>query len=378
MNILHLADHYPDYPGNFGNMLIKLSESGRKRNYNLIFVFPKKREWHKDLIKGKNKVVYCEVRKKTDISSFRYLRRIVREENIDVIHTHFGLEHNLMSIYLKLLCKMKLKLVWDWRGHPARPNMWKILVGTPVYRLLNDFVVKAHISNSKYITDKLTDYNLISKNTKIYTIQNSVDIEYFKKDIYDEEICKLSKQYRNDINFIVLMVRNFRSEVDFNIILDVMENLKEYEDIKLVWVGYGEKETEIKESAIRRKLYNIVFTGKVDNVVPYYYMSNISINAYEPWCNETINNTVYESLACGKPVVGLNFGGLPNIFNCEDGVLLSSLDSKEYSDVILTIKNNYEYYSNKAIIGKTKVQNNYSIDVYTDRILSVYENIITS
>ncbi len=78
------------------------------------------------------------------------------------------------------------------------------------------------------------------------------------------------------------MVRNFRRSVDFEIILDTMEFLrKESPEIQLLWIGYGETESEYKNLARLKDLTNIKFLGKINNPIPYYFISKINIVAWD-------------------------------------------------------------------------------------------------
>lgn len=144
--------------------------------------------------------------------------------------------------------------------------------------------------------------------------------------------------------------------------------------IQLLWIGYGEREEEIRFEIEKRNITNIKLLGKVDDPVPYYFISKINIIAWEPWCQETINNSAYEALMCGIPVVGLNFGGLPETFNESEGVFTVPLNSMKYAQKIIQIRDNYNKIQSNVARGREKVIKSFSMEHYVQELFFLYNN----
>lgn len=358
INTLQLTDYLPDYPGNFGNTLISLCKQSAQENGLCIVSFPAKRAWHDELLQVGGKVVYLPVykfkEKKIDFYSLKQAYRIIKKNKIKIVHVHFGLSQKVISICLKLILP-GLRMVWHWRGDIQDDiGKGKSFLIFLFYRTMS-FFVAAHIANSNYIFNRMIERKIVHQK-RLYVIPNAVDINKFDINAYKEEIIKLSSHLLTKDLFTIIMIRNSRTRVDFKIILDAMEELKILDpSIQLLWIGYGETEKEIKTQIESRHLTNIKLLGKVSDPVPYYYISKINIVAWEPWCKETINNTVYEALMCVLPVVGLNFGGLPNSFSENEGVFTVPLDRKKYAQKIIYIKNNYSSILPNVLKGKSKV-----------------------
>ena len=377
MNILQLTDYLPDYPGNFGNTLISIVEAVSKNEGKCYISFPEPREWHEKITVAGGELIYLPVHKfkekKIDSYSIKLLNHLIKKNKISLVHVHFGLSQKVTTLFLKFL-NPKLKVVWHWRGDvDDNKNKLKILGYFLFYRLISDFLVKAHIANSKNIAIRLKLKRLVSSD-KLFSLPNSISIKEFNSNKYKREIEHLSVQYNTKNIFTLLMIRNFRRRVDFSIIIQTMEYLKNLsENIQLLWIGYGETETEIKSQVKTKMLDNIHFIGKVSNPVPFYFISKINIIAWEPWCKETINNTAYEALACNIPVVGLNFGGLPETFSEEEGVFTAPLDPKKYAEKILYIKNNYHELKTSVLRGRKKVLRNFSLNSYVAKLYDIYQ-----
>lgn len=382
INTLQLTDYLPDYPGNFGNTLIALCKQSAQGNGLCIVSFPAKRAWHDLLLQVGGKVVYLPVykfkEKKIDFYSLKQAYRIIKINKIKLVHVHFGLSQKVTAVLLKLI-NPGLKVVWHWRGDIQDDiSAGKSFLIFLFYRIMASSNVAAHIANSNNIYSRILDRRIVPTK-RLYVIPNAVDINKFDINDYKTEIIKLGSQLLSKDLFTIIMIRNFRANVDFKIILDTMEELKTMDySIQLLWIGYGETAMAIKTQIESRHLTNIKLLGKVSDPVPYYYISKINIVAWEPWCKETINNTVYEALMCELPVIGLNFGGLPNSFNENEGVFTVPLDGKKYAQKIIYIKNNYSSILSDVIKGKSKVINEYSTQVYMQKLFFIYKNILNS
>ncbi len=73
-----------------------------------------------------------------------------------------------------------------------------------------------------------------------------------------------------------------------------------------------ELENKVKESCINEQVF---FTGFVPNVVDYIRLFDIGTAVTE---KEACSRAILEIMACGKPIVGFNTGGNPELI--EDGV----------------------------------------------------------
>lgn len=76
---------------------------------------------------------------------------------------------------------------------------------------------------------------------------------------------------------------------------------------KLIVVGGGGLEKEIKQLAFKRKMSKkIVFTGEQDNVHPYYMIADCFLSTSHV---EGMSNTMLEALAHGVPILTTKTGG---------------------------------------------------------------------
>ena len=139
-----------------------------------------------------------------------------------------------------------------------------------------------------------------------------------------------------------------------NKIIEIFNEL----NMPLVVVGTGSNETYLKSIARQ----NITFAGQVtDDKLRDYYQN---CKALIFWHEEDFGIIPVEAMACGKPVIGLNIGGVSEtVINNKTGILISD-DSQELINAIKNfdsqkfdpkeIRNRALEYSKAKFIGKLR------------------------
>jgi glycosyltransferase involved in cell wall biosynthesis len=88
---------------------------------------------------------------------------------------------------------------------------------------------------------------------------------------------------------------------------------------------------------------------------------------------ENLPCVLIESFACGKPVIATNVGGIPDIVNQSNGILVSPKNEDELLDAILYMLDHYQDYNSTAI-------RNYAVEHFNEKavgrmFLEIYEQI---
>lgn len=188
------------------------------------------------------------------------------------------------------------------------PDKLKTLIGPKVLGLIDHCIVlTAYQANflSKYIPYK-----------KISIVPHGVDTNFFlpaqKKDKNGKLIC-LSVGY---------WMR------DYETVFKVAEMLSDINNI----------EFHIVSSAVQppEKLPNIVIhRGITDQeLLLLYQKSNI---LFMPLLDATANNVILEALACGLPVITTRLPGTEEYIDQNNGFLVDSKDTEQFSDIILKL-----------------------------------------
>ena len=221
----------------------------------------------------------------------------------------------------------------------------------------------------------------IFKYNKIKVLFNGTDTDKFDPKYINTKELKILRNRLgiNKTDFVLLIIKNFRMPVDFDIIIDALGILKRKFPLnfKLIFVGDGPKRQHMQNQIFKNNLTKeSILVGLKKEVILYYALSHLSLIPYEPWCMETVNNAVFESLSMETPVLGFNFGALPEIFNEDDGVFTVPLISEQMANKIFKIYTKYSVAHKNAKQGREKIKQNFSIENWTNRIIEVYKEII--
>ena len=123
--------------------------------------------------------------------------------------------------------------------------------------------------------------------------------------------------------------------------------------------------------------YNVEFTGFVQyEELPIHY-ANADVVVVPSEIYESFSYTVAQGMACGKPVIASNIGGIPETVNHgEAGLLFSPGNVYDLSDKIEILYKNKEI---RRIIGKKArlfCETNFSMEVLKPRYLEYYRSLL--
>jgi glycosyltransferase involved in cell wall biosynthesis len=206
---------------------------------------------------------------------------------------------------------------------------------------------------------------------KITVIPNIVDTDHFKP----------LNGSRNNQYFNVLHVGRFeRAKGAITITKAFIESAKENPKMRLINVGLSQDTTYdkcvqlLKES---KMMDRISFNGFVPykDLPEWYAKADVVIVASNIY--ESFSYTVAQAMACGKPVIASNIGGIPETVNHgEAGLLFSPGDVVDLSDKIELLYNNTE---KRRVLGEKArlfCETNFSIEVLKTRYLEYYQSLL--
>jgi len=165
---------------------------------------------------------------------------------------------------------------------------------------------------------------------KISVIKNGVDTNLFKP--MARERCRQKLGLGLDKK-IILFIGNLVPVKGINYLIDAFSGISgKHENIELVIVGEGYVKKRLLRQVNKLSLSDKVrfIPNKPHNEIP------LLINACDVFClpslNEGCPNVLLEALACGKPVVATNVGGISEIISSQDyGILVPPKNSTELS-----------------------------------------------
>ncbi len=168
------------------------------------------------------------------------------------------------------------------------------------------------IANSKNIKNRLKKY-LDIDSTIVYPPCDTVDFSYLGQEDYYLSTARLDNLKRVDL---------------------IVDAFSKMPDKKLIIVSGGPEEKTIRKAAGNSK--NIIFTGYVDDEKLRELTGKCIATIYIPR-DEDFGISPVESMAAGKPVIGVKEGGLlETVINNKTGILIPA--DPDYTDIIDAVK----------------------------------------
>ena len=208
---------------------------------------------------------------------------------------------------------------------------------------------KEYISTKKY-KDKI-DYS------KIYNINNGVDIEQYK---YNESHYTIDDEELNDKNtFKLLYTGGIRKSYNIKQILELAQKIQEnnFENVKIFLYGNGNEKQEMIEYCKQNHIKNVVFRDFIDNKYIPDIMSKCDIcllhgKNVEIFKYGTSQNKMFAYLYSGKPIISSFYNKYDLIEKNGCGITLKNNTLEEYYEAFVKIYNTYnekkyEYQKNE-------------------------------
>ena len=250
------------------------------------------------------------------------LEDLIKKEDIDIIHGHYlfpagaaavevGNKHNIKT-YVTAHGSDMFEL---YKSKPfMRPTIKKVLKNADgifaVSKALRQEIIATGVSG-------------IAEKTKLSW--NSVDITKFS--LKDDDSFK--KEFGLFDKPIVLFVGNLIKRKNVGALLEAKKIAKS--DYYLVIVGDGPLSKKLRKKVEDENISDVIFTGSrtdVENIIP-----NCDFLVL-PSFSESFGLVLIEALACGKPVIGSDVGGISEIINDDVGLLVNPNDVSSISNSI--------------------------------------------
>ena len=188
---------------------------------------------------------------------------------------------------------------------------------------------------------------------------NSVDIEKFK----NTDDSSFREEYKLSDKPIVLFVGNLikRKNVDSLLEAKKIANSNYY----LVVVGDGPQFKKLKKKVEEENIRDVIFTGSrndVENILP---SADVLVL---PSFSESFGLVLIEALACGKPVIGSNVGGITEIITDDVGLLVNPKKISSIARAIDKMVNDEEFRNALSLNARNRARDFSKINIPYDEV----------
>ncbi|MGV8983641.1 glycosyltransferase family 4 protein [Clostridium sp.] len=372
-----IVHNYYQTPGGEDTVVENESNMLRENGHEVVFYSRHNDEIKSRGVLGKIKLFFESI---FSIKTYREVKKVIKEEKIDIVHVHNTLPLISPSIYyaafskkipvvqtmhnFRLLCPAATftvndKICEDCLGdglssalkHKCYRNSYSqtfaMVVILKIHRILKTYQkINGYIALTEFNKNKLL--NLIKDENKVYVKPN------FVKCVNSDNSKK-----RKIKNYFVFIGRLDRLKgIDL-----IAECWKDIKDSELVVIGDGPFKKELQEFIYENNMQNIKVLGYMKREDAFEIIKYSTAIIIASQCYEGFPLTIVESFSLKVPVIGGDIGNVGSIINNNNG-LLFKYDSKE------DLKSKVEMLINNKVLNEKLNEGAYKdfIENYTDKI----------
>lgn len=291
-----------------------------------------------------------------------------REHSIDMVHNNTAAV--LEGIYLKR--KLKLPLIWHVHEIIVKPKAISDFINMLMGRYADKIVtvsqaVANHIKQSPFIKD-----------SQVEVIYNGVDNAVY----YPMDASSIREKFDIAQDALVIgMIGRVNAIKGQNDFIEAVEPLLEKNEQAVAFLAGGvfpgeewrleELDKRIASSSVVSQIHRIDYYDKTSEI---YNMFDIFVlPSIKP---DSLPTVVLEAMACSKPVVGYNNGGIAEmVVDDKSGCLVKPNRPQELSNAISLLLDSSEKREKFGRVGYQRQKELFSLESYIKNFSEFYDNL---
>jgi glycosyltransferase involved in cell wall biosynthesis len=290
------------------------------------------------------------------------LKKIIKHFKPDILHAHYATSYGLVGALANF--------------HPYVISAW----GTDVMKFPNkNFVAKSLLKFNFKKADLLcaTSYTIQEYINQVIKIP--VSVIPFGININEFKPKKVESLFGAD-DFILGSIKPLESLYNIDILIKAFAQLlPKHQNLKLLIIGDGNEKNSLIDLCAKLGIKEKVkFTGRIpfNEISNYYNMIDILVNISE---YESFGVSVVEAMACGKPVIVTNVGGLKEVVKDDTvGLKVNIGDVDDTIKAIERLLNNKALYDELSVNGRKHVIEKYNWDDNLKQMIDEYNKLINT
>ncbi len=292
-----------------------------------------------------------------DRKACQQIKKIVRDNQIQIINAQGGKDRNL-TILSKWLFGLDVKIVFTRRQRPRNEpwiKRWFHTRGTDKIIMISNGLKEIFLSKG-YHSDHMK------------VIHNAVPSD-LESAINQEKVEVLKAQYAITGTTVVGCLSRKKSQEQ---LLEAFKYLPE--EYLGLFVGIGEE--EVDEKLVSNLKQPLIFTGLLNHEEALHHLKLMDVNVLPSYL-DGFGLVLVESMLLEVPVVGSNFGGIPDVIeDGKTGLLFENGNPKQLAEQIQRIIENKQLSERLKKEGKKVAKEKFSIETMLNNYESFFQSIL--
>ena len=285
-----------------------------------------------------------------------FIAKLIREHNIELVHTHGGYNAWIALAAVKLAGQGKVVNTW----HSLR-RVQKDPIHRWFYRNVS-FIAVSDMLKELMVSNGLTH--------NVYRVHNGIDVDRFSN---TQSNTTIREQYQIPAEAFVLgFIGRIDPDKGVSYAVKAIDALPP--NVYLLVIGWNlndEYFNHLKSIANER----VKFCGPQDDVVPY--LAAIDVLVLPSIVKESFGLVITEAMAQGKPVISTNTGGQKEII--EDGIsgyIIDAESASQIADKVTILMTDPALYRTMSEKAKDVVRNKFSLEIMAQNTIQVFNDVL--
>ncbi len=356
--------------GGAGRLLVNYLHNFDRTKFDVAVVLPKDSDL-KPFVEAEGYHVFETVGgrdKSLDMKAVGEIRRIIREFQPDIVHTHSAFSGKLAAFLSGVPCRF-------YTRHSAFPQPKKLTTfpGKQINGLINNTLATDIVAVAQAAMDNLTETGVSEK--KITVIINGVES---MRETSTEEQAELKRSLGIGENtFVCGISARLEEYKGHSYLLPTIKAVAErHPDVVCLIIGGGTCEESLKKQAEELGITkNLRFTGFVNDVAPYYNIMDLNLNCSVG--TETSSLALSEGMSLSVPAIATTYGGNPYmITDGVNGFLVPERDSLAMAEKILLLIEDRELLDTLSKGAREMYELKFTASAMTRQLEDLYEKSV--
>lgn len=306
---------------------------------------------------------------------FLCIKRVVQSAihtfHPDILHVYTATPDGVIGLLIRKV--FSLPLVVSLIGSDI--NVWPFR-SKLIYRLTKQVIAEADsvIAVSNALKRKAEE--IVSPKNPISVIYMGHDPSKFAFD----EVARFNLRKKLDIpgkSIAFIFIGNIlKTKGIFELLEAFCLLIKKMPDAYLIFVGDGKDKKRLIKKAVKTGISNrVIFIGRRQhNKIPHWLsMSDILIL---PSYSEGLPNAVVEAMACQRPVIATNVGGIPEVIvDGKSGILVEPKDAVALAEAMQRVAYDKDLRVRLGNQGRKIVREKFSWEENIKKLINLYKSI---
>jgi glycosyltransferase involved in cell wall biosynthesis len=365
-----MVHNYSSWGGNLATVL-SLCKGLREYDAKVIAAFPASEAYAERFLGAGVEVFDVEVGSKWDISAVARYKRVIRDNRVDIVHTHTRRADMAAGIAGQ-----------DGRTatvttHHGQINLdgatfeFKKDLSARVYNYILRRFFTVNVAVSGEIAHELHD-NCGVPYERIRRIPNGVDPAPFLADVNRDAV-------RSDLglapgDLAVTLVGSIDRKGHRELTEAAASLRADFPEARYLYVGEGPRKAEVAEQISRLRLEGIVRLAGFRKDVPAILAASDIFCL--PSYSEGLSISIMEAMAAGLPVAASRIGGNPElVVEGETGLIFEPFDSSDVVSKLAKLLGDADMCREMGEAGRRRVLTDFTLDDMVRRYYELYESV---